>query len=354
MSREIGIDLGTANVLIHLKGRGIVLNEPAVIAVNRQSREVIAAGRKAYEMQGRTSDHIQVIHPLQGGVIADYDFAEALLVLLLKELPSRSWLARPKVLISAPSKVSDFQKQSLIDVVQKVTGGKIYIEEQILMAATGAGFDMNQSHGAMVIDIGGGTSDMAVLSGRDVLVNQSFEEAGQFFDQAIINYFSDHYQVLIGARTAEMVKINLATAIEVEDKLVESFEISGRSLLNGLPTSLNADSNDLYQALHSHLEILGQRAQRLLEDQSPEIAADIMEGGIILTGGGALISNLDTFLSNYLNVSVIQAEQPMNCVAIGTGLMLDLIESGKLSTVQVSRKQRLRQLFQRIMRRLIG
>ena len=354
MSREIGIDLGTANVLIHLKGRGIVVNEPSVLAVDTDTNEVLAFGQAAYDMEGRTSDSIRIIHPLKDGVIADFDYAEALLVLLLRRIHSASWFSRPSVLVCAPSQISDIDRQSLVDVVEKATGGKVYLEEEALVAGAGSGVDLTQVKGNMIIDIGGGTTEIAVFSGHQVIESWTLHIAGDSFNQAIIDYFRDHYHLMIGNKMAEETKIALASAILVEDKLLDQFDVRGRSLLTGLPKSVNADSNDIYQALGHQLEIIANKCHDVLEDLDPELGADILDQGIVLSGGGALISNLDTYLSDFLGVSVIQADQPMACLAIGTGLVLDLIQSGKLEEKLPNRKQAWRSFWRRFLRRLIG
>lgn len=354
MSRDIGIDLGTANVLIHLKGRGIVLNEPAVVAVDTRTQEVIAFGREAYEMIGRTPASITIAHPLKGGVIDDYDLAEAMLILFLEKINSRNWFSKPNILICAPSNISEIERMSLIEATERAGGGQIFIEEEPKVAGVGAGIDILDPTGSMVIDIGGGTSDIAVISSSEIIMSESIRIAGDDFDAAIIQYFKDNFQLLIGDRSAEHIKMTLATALPLDDEEVETHDLKGRDLVTGLPKSINVNSNHIHAAIQDHLLVVARGAKRALEDSPPEVAADIMEKGIILTGGGALIYHMDTFLTEYLNVTVLKAEQPMNCVAIGTGLMLDLIQSGKLERTNPTRQQKLSRFLQKIKRRLIG
>lgn len=354
MSRDIGIDLGTANVLIHLKGRGIVLNEPSVVAVDSQSQDVIAVGREAYEMIGRTPPSIQVIHPLKGGVIDDYDMTEAMLMLFLEKMNSRSWFSKPNILICAPSNISEIERTSLVEAAERAGGGRIYIEEEPKVAGIGAGIDILDPSGSMVIDIGGGTSDIAVISSGEIISSESIKMAGDQFDDAITQYFKDNFQLLIGERSAEQIKISLASALPLEDDMVETHDLKGRDLVTGLPKSINVNSNHIYEAIKDQIIIIARAAKRILEDTPPEVAADIIEKGIILTGGGAMIFQMDTYLTEYLKVSVLKAEQPMNCVAIGTGLMLEMITNGKLERTNPTRQQKFVKFLKRLKRRLIG
>lgn len=354
MSRDIGIDLGTANVLIHLKGRGIVLNEPAVVAVDSQSQDVIAVGREAYEMIGRTPPSIQVIHPLKGGVIDDYDMTEAMLMLFLEKMNSRSWFSKPNILICAPSNISEIERTSLVEAAERAGGGRIYIEEEPKVAGIGAGIDILDPSGSMVIDIGGGTSDIAVISSGEIISSESIKMAGDQFNDAITQYFKDNFQLLIGERSAEQIKISLASALPLEDDMVETHDLKGRDLVTGLPKSINVNSNHIYEAIKDQIIIIARAAKRILEDTPPEVAADIIEKGIILTGGGAMIFQMDTYLTEYLKVSVLKAEQPMNCVAIGTGLILEMITNGKLERTNPTRQQKFVKFLKRLKRRLIG
>lgn len=354
MSRDIGIDFGTANVLIHLKGRGVILNEPSVLAIDKKSQEVIAIGKEAYDMIGRTSDTIKVVHPLKGGAIADYDLAEALLVLLFRRIHSNSWFSKPNVLISRPSNLSEIEQNALIEAIEKAGGGHIYMELEAKIAGVGAGIDLLDPSGNMVIDIGGGTTEFAIISNGEIIQSESLKVAGDDLDESIIQYIKDKFKLLIGDRSAEEIKKALASAILLDEGQIEQQDLKGRDLVSGLPKSININSNQIYDAIHEQLLLIARTAKKLLEDTPPEIAADIMEKGILLTGGGALIGSIDNFLSDYLKVSAIRADQPMSCVAIGTGIMLDLIQTGKLQRTNLSRKEKIKRFFIRLKRRLIG
>lgn len=354
MAKEIGIDLGTANVLIHLKGRGIILNEPAVIAYDKERREIVEIGKAAYEMIGRTGETIEIIRPLQGGVIADFDLAEAMLLLFFDRIHTRSFFSKPEVLICTPSEISEVEELSFIEAVERAGGGKIYIEDEAKVAAVGAGVDIHSPKGSMIIDIGGGTTDIAVLSSGELIVSASLKEAGDMFDEAIIQYVKDHKHVLIGQKMAEEAKIAISSATYLSDTLIESYEIRGRDLLSGLPKSVNITSNDIWKVLERHLLQIARKAKVILEEIPPEIAGDIIEQGIILTGGGALIFNIDTFLNEYLKISVLKADQPMTCIAMGTGLMLDMIQEGYLSNKRLTWQDKMKRLLFRMKRRIFG
>lgn len=356
MSKDIGIDLGTANILVHLKGHGVVLNEPSILAIDRKTQEVIAIGKDAYEMVGRTPASIEVVRPLKGGVIADFDLAEVLLVLFLEKINTRSWFSKPNILICCPSNISEIEQMSLVEAAERATGGNIFIEEEPKIAAVGAGVDLLSPRGSMVIDLGGGTTDIAVLSSADILHSESIKIAGDDLDATIIQYFKDNFQLLIGERSAEQIKIKLSSAIHLDEAELEYAVVKGRDLVTGLPRSINVNSNHIFEAIEHHLITIARLAKTVLEDIPPEIASDIIEQGIIITGGGAMIYHIDTFLTDYLNVSVLKADQPMTCVAIGTGLMLDLILSGKLERKHTSQAKtnRFTQFFKRLKRRLLG
>lgn len=354
MSRDIGIDLGTANVLIHLKGRGIVVNEPAVVAIDNRTDEVIEVGRSAYEMIGRTPKSISIVRPLKGGVIADFDMAEAMLVLMLEKIHSKRWFSKPNVLISAPSNVTEVEKTSLVEAIERAVGGKIFIEEETLVAAVGAGVSPFSPVSQMVIDIGGGTSDAAIIISGEVVESTSLKIAGDDFDQAIIQFFKHTHQLLIGERTAETIKNQLATAKHIEESLLTSTEIRGRDLVTGLPKSLNVTENDLFNALYPQLQLIANQVRRMIQSINPEIASDIYENGIILTGGGAMISHLDEFLAQEVNVPIVKADHPLTCVAIGSGLLLEMILSGKLERETPSSWLKFQRWLKKKTRRLIG
>lgn len=284
MAKNVGIDLGTTNVLVNLYGKGIILNEPSVVAIDTRSQEVIAIGHEAYEMMGRTPESIQVIQPLKGGVIADFDIAEAMLMLFMQRLNLTSWFAKPNVLICAPSKVSEIERLALIETVERAGGGRIYLEEEPKVAGVGAGIDPLSSSGSMVIDIGGGTSDFAVISAGEVIASESIKLAGDDLDLAIIQYLKDNFHILVGERSAESLKKAVASAVLLPEEEVETYDVKGRDLLTGLPKSVNVDSNMICQAIRPILIEIARVAKRVLETIPPEMAADVMEKGILLTG----------------------------------------------------------------------
>ena len=279
MAKNVGIDLGTTNVLVNLYGKGIILNEPSVVAIDTRSQEVIAIGHEAYEMMGRTPDSIQVIQPLKGGVIADFDIAEAMLMLFMQRLNLTSWFAKPNVLICAPSKVSEIERLALIETVERAGGGRIYLEEEPKVAGVGAGIDPLSSSGSMVIDIGGGTSDFAVISAGEVIASESIKLAGDDLDLAIIQYLKDNFHILVGERSAESLKKAVASAVLLPEEEVETYDVKGRDLLTGLPKSVNVDSNMICQAIRPILIEIARVAKRVLETIPPEMAADVMEKG---------------------------------------------------------------------------
>lgn len=354
MAKSIGIDLGTANVIVNVNGRGIILNEPAVVALDKTSEEVIAIGTKAYEMIGRTSESISVVRPIRDGVIADFDLAEVMLKLLLDKINVRTFLSQPNILISCPMNMSEVERLALIEAIERIGSNRIYVEEEPKMAGFGAGIDPFDSTGAMVIDIGAGTTDIAIIASGEVHVGESIKIAGDYMDRLISHYFRDHHYLLVGELSVEQVKKAIASTMEVSASELMTFDVKGRDLMTGLPKAVNIHSNQLVTALQPAIKEIARSAKRVLEKATPEIAADIAEHGIVLTGGGALMYQMDVYLSDYLQVSVIRAEQPLNCVAIGNGIMLDLILSGKLERTNPTFKQKMKRLLMRWKRRLMG
>lgn len=353
MSRDIGIDLGTANVLIHVKGRGLVLNQPAVIAYDYYNGQVIAVGKEAYAMLERTPDSIDVVYPLKNGVIADYELAEAMLVTFLKQVYRFNMFSKPRILISTPTQVSEIERQSLIETVQRSGAGQIFIEEETKVAAAGSGIDILSTSGNMVIDIGGGTSDIAVITAGEVVNGKSVKIAGDEFERLIIESVKEHYKLAIGKPTAETAKIKLATAkLKVNDQKV--FPLRGRDITTGLPKSINITTQDVFNALQPAFLKIARSARQVLEETPAELVADISRNGIILTGGGALVDDLDNYLSDYLHVNVITADEPLLSVASGSGIILDLIQNGQLSRQYPSKRQQIANWWLRMQRRLLG
>ena len=323
-SKDIGIDLGTANVLIHVKGKGIVLNEPSVVAIDKKTNKVLAVGEEARQMVGRTPGNIVAIRPLKDGVIADFDSTEAMLKYFLNKLNVKGFLSKPRILICCPTNITSVEQKAIREAAEKSGGKKVYLEEEPKVAAIGAGMDIFQPSGNMVVDIGGGTTDIAVLSMGDIVTSESIKVAGDVFDNDILQYIKREYKLLIGERTAEQIKITIGTVWPQTRK--ETMEIRGRDMVTGLPRTIEINSDEIARALHESVSMIVQSAKNVLEKTPPELSADIIDRGVIITGGGALLHGIDQLLIEELKVPVFIAENPMDCVAIGTGIMLDNID----------------------------
>ncbi len=324
LARDIGIDLGTANVLIYVKGKGIVLNEPSVVAIDLNTNKVLAVGEEARRMVGRTPGNIVAIRPLKDGVIADFAVTEQMLKYFINKLNVKGFLSKPRILICCPTNITSVEQKAIREVAEKSGGKKVYLEEEPKVAAIGAGMDIFQPSGNMVIDIGGGTSDIAVLSMGDIVTSASIKTAGDKFDLEILQYIKKKYKLLIGERTAESIKINVGTVFE--NSRNEEMDIRGRDLVSGLPRTLTINSAEIELALRESVAVIVQTAKSVLEKTPPELSADIIDRGVILTGGGALLHGIDTLLAEELKVPVFIADNPMDCVAVGTGIMLDNID----------------------------
>lgn len=319
--KDIGIDLGTANILIYVKGEGIVLNEPSVVSIEENSKKVLAVGEEAYKMLGRTPGRVQAIKPLQDGVIANFELTVEMLNYFIKKVQAKNTLSKPTILICCPTNITEVEKEAIKEVAEVTGAKKVYIEEEPKVAAIGAGLDISKPNGSMVIDIGGGTTDIAVLSLGDIVTSKSLKIAGNTFDEKIIDYIKEKYKLLIGERTAEEVKIEIGTAIKDDKKSKKT--IKGRNLENGLPCSKTITSNEIYDALKSSLYDIIDGAKNVLENTLPELSADIAQNGLVLTGGGALLNGLDELFKEELKIPVTVAESPLTCVVDGTGVMLN-------------------------------
>jgi len=324
-SKDIGIDLGTANVLIHVKGKGIVLNEPSVVAIDKKTNKVLAVGEEARKMVGRTPGNIVAIRPLRDGVIADFDVTEAMLKHFINKLDVKGFLSKPRILICCPTNITSVEQKAIREAAEKSGGKKVYLEEEPKVAAIGAGMDIFQPSGNMVVDIGGGTTDIAVLSMGDIVTSESIKVAGDVFDNDILQYIKKEYKLLIGERTAETIKMNIGTVFPKAGR-DEEMEIRGRDMVTGLPRTITIGSAEIERALHESVAMIVHAAKNVLEKTPPELSADIIDRGVILTGGGALLHGIDQLLMEELKVPVFIAENPMDCVAIGTGIMLDNID----------------------------
>lgn len=322
-AKDIGIDLGTANVLIHLKGKGIVLNEPSVVAIDRRTKKVLAVGEEAWQMVGRTPSNIVAIRPLKDGVIANFEITEAMLSHFITKLNVKGFLSKPRILICCPTNITSVEQKAIREAAEKSGGKNIFLEEEPKVSAIGAGMDIFQPSGNMVIDIGGGTTDVAVLSMGDIVTSQSINVAGDTLDNDIIQYVKNHYKLLIGERTAEQIKWNVGTVFQGTRK--EEMDIRGRDMVTGLPRTITVYSAEIGAALKDSVSEIVKAARNVLEKTPPELSADIIDRGVFLTGGGALIHGIDQLLAEELKVPVFVSDDPLDCVAKGTGILLENI-----------------------------
>ena len=322
-TKNIGIDLGTANTLVYMEGKGIVLREPSVVAKNTQTGEVIAVGSEAKEMIGRTPGSIVAIRPMKDGVIADYDTTAAMLKYFMEKTVGNS---KPSVMVCVPSGVTEVEKRAVIDAARVAGAREAFVIEEPFAAAIGAGFPVMDPTGSMVVDIGGGTTDVATISLGGIVSSTSIRQAGDKFNNAIVNYVHSNFNLLIGERTAEDIKIQIGSASVEKAKEIESMNIRGRDLVTGLPKSVDIEAVDVAKAIQDVVQDIIVAIKETLEQTSPEIAADVIDHGIVLTGGGALLKNLPEVISEATKVPVFIAQDPLDCVAIGTGESLKNIE----------------------------
>lgn len=319
-SKDIGIDLGTVNILIYVKNEGIALDEPSVVVVDEKNSRIVAFGKEADEMLGRTPGKIKAIRPMKDGVIADFELVEELLGYLLNKVNKKLRLKKPRIIICCPSNITEVEKNAIKEAAEKTGAKKVFLEEEPKVAAIGAGLDISKPVGNMVVDIGGGTTDIAVLSLGDIVTSASIKIAGNTFDKDIIDYIKDKYKLLIGEKTAENIKINIGK--EQEEKQ-EKIKIRGRDLVGGLPKTITITKNEIEDALKPSIEKIISTIKKVLEETPPELSADIIDKGVMLTGGGALLNNLPSMLKKELNLEVHVAEEPLECVARGTGILLE-------------------------------
>ncbi|MEC0244639.1 rod shape-determining protein [Paenibacillus chitinolyticus] len=324
LSKDIGIDLGTANVLIHVKGRGVVLDEPSVVAIESDTKRVLAVGEEARRMVGRTPGNIVAIRPLREGVIADFEITEAMLKHFISKVGGKSWYSHPRILICAPTNITSVEQKAIREAAERSGAREVFMEEEPKAAAIGAGMDIYQPSGNMVVDIGGGTTDVAVLSMGDVVTSSSIKIAGDKFDTAITKYIKNKYKLLIGERTSEDIKVKIGTV--QADSTRNEMDIRGRDMVSGLPLTITIRSSEVQEALWDPISSIVTAAKSVLERTPPELSADIIDRGVILTGGGAMLHGLDQLLADELKVPVLIAEDPMHCVVKGTGIMLDNLD----------------------------
>lgn len=324
LSRDIGIDLGTANVLIYIKGKGVVLNEPSIVVVDTDSKKVIAVGHEAYEMLGRTPGKIKAIKPMKDGVIADFELTEIMLNMFLQKIKAKKLFSKPRILICCPTNITPVEKNAIIEAAERTGARKVYIAEEPRVAAIGAGMDISKPSASMILDIGGGTTDIAVLSLNGIASSSSIKTAGNDMDQEIIKYIREKYKLLIGEKTAEEIKINFADIYKPEKK--KKYEVRGRNLLTGLPSTIEITQDEIKEALEDNIKKIIKSTKQVLEQTSPELSADIVEKGVIITGGGSMLKGLAEVLEEELTIPVLTTQTPLTCVAEGTGILLNNIK----------------------------
>ena len=323
-STDLAIDLGTANTLVYVKGKGILFSEPSVVAIQRDSKgqkSVLAVGREAKEMLGRTPGNIFAIRPMKDGVIADFEITREMLRYFIAKAHNRRTLVRPRVVISVPSGITPVEKRAVRDSAQSAGAREIYLIEEPMAAAIGAGLPVTEASGNMVVDIGGGETEVAVISLSGIVTSQSIRVAGDKMDEAILQYVKRTYNLLIGERTAELIKINIGSAYPEENP--QSIEVKGRDLVTGIPKTLEINSEEVREALAESINTIIDTVRITLEGTPPELAADIVDKGIVLVGGGALLKNLDILLREVTSLPITIVDDPLSSIVLGAGMVLD-------------------------------
>lgn len=319
--KNLGIDLGTVNTLVYMKGKGIIVREPSVVAIDKSDGRVLAVGNMANEMLGRTPENITAIRPLRDGVIAEFDIAKAMIGNLIKKaVGKKGGFFKPHVVVCVPSGVTEVERRAVDDAVLQAGAKSVLLIEEPMAAAIGAGMPVDKPVGSMVVDIGGGTTEVAIISLSGIVTSKTLRMAGDFFDSSIVNFVKKHYGLAIGEKTAEEIKLELASADNLGDGF---YDIKGRDLATGLPKNVNISSAEVREAIEPGLKGISVAIKETLEDTPPELASDIIENGILLTGGGALIKNIDRYLSEEIGIAVHISENPLDCVASGTGKAID-------------------------------
>ncbi len=327
-SNDLAIDLGTANTLVYMKGKGIVVSEPSVVAVKTGiagQRKVLAVGKDAKEMLGRTPGSIVAIRPMKDGVIADFDYTEEMLRYFIRKVHNRKTLVRPRIVICVPSGITQVEKRAVRESAESAGAREVYLIEEPMAAAIGAGLPITEASGNMIVDIGGGTTEVAVISLAGIVYAESVRVGGDKLDEAIVQYMKRKYNLLIGERTAEAVKIGIGNVYKVDDTVVK-MEIKGRDLVSGIPKTMEVSSDEIREAMSEPVNTIVEAVRIALERTPPELAADIVDKGIVLAGGGAYLKNLDVLLREQTGLPVVVAEDPLSCVAFGSGAVLDEID----------------------------
>lgn len=335
-SNDLAIDLGTANTLVYVKGKGIVLNEPSVVAVHRDargSRKVLAVGMEAKNMLGRTPGNIEAIRPLKEGVIADFDTTEAMLRYFILKVHNRRTLVRPRIIVSIPSGITQVERRAVRETVESAGAREIYLVEEPMAAAIGAGLPVTEPTSSMIVDIGGGTTEVAVISLSGIVYCKSLRVAGDKIDEEIVQYMKRKYSLLIGERTGEQIKMTVGCAFP--DPEVQTMEVRGRDLISGIPKTIEVTSEEIREAISEPVSLIVDAIKDALENSPPELAGDIVDRGIMLSGGGALLRNLDKLIREETGLPVMVADDPLSAVARGAGMALDQIEVLKEVAVRV-------------------
>jgi len=321
---DLAIDLGTANTLIYAKGKGIIMREPSIVAIEKDTGKIQAVGKEAKEMLGKTPANIIAIRPMKDGVIADFDTTEKMLEYFIKKSRVKGQFLKPKIVIGIPSEITQVEKRAVKDAALRAKASEVYLVEQAMAAAIGAGLPITEPGGNMIVDIGGGTTDVAVISLSGIVISKSIRTASNEMDEAIINYIKKKYNLLIGVRTAEKIKIEIGSAYPLDEKL--EMEIKGRDLSNGIPKTITITDTEVREALESVVSALVEAVKNTLEKTPPELSADIVDRGIILTGGGALLKKLDMRLKDETSLPVFLAEEPLSSVVLGAGIILENLQ----------------------------
>jgi rod shape-determining protein MreB and related proteins len=325
LSNDMAIDLGTANTLVYVKGEGIVLNEPSIVAIHQADNTVLAVGKEAKAMLGRTPGNIVAIRPLKDGVIADFDVTEKMLGYFIRRVHRRRALVRPRIVIGVPSGITQVEKRAVRDSAMQAGAREVYLIEEPMAAAIGAGMPITEPGGNMVVDIGGGTTEVAVISLSGIVYSRSVRIAGDEMDESIVQYIRKNYNLLVGERRAEEIKIRLGSAYPMGGER-RTMEVKGRDLIDGIPKTIVIGDDEIREALREPIMTIVDAVRTALERTPPELAADIVDKGIVLTGGGALLKGLDLLLRQETNLPITVAEDPLSCVALGTGKVLDELD----------------------------
>ncbi|MGH7363341.1 MAG: rod shape-determining protein [Candidatus Methylomirabilales bacterium] len=323
-SSDLAIDLGTANTLIYVRGKGIVLSEPSVVAIKKGTSQVLKVGKEAKEMLGRTPASIVAIRPMRDGVIADFDVTEQMIRAFIVKIHNRKALVRPRIVVGVPSCITQVEKRAIRDSAEQAGAREVYLMEEPMAAAIGAGLPVQEPSGNMIVDIGGGTTEVAVISLSGIVYSQSIRIAGDEMDEAIIQYLKRKYNLLVGERTAENIKIQIGSAYPFDEP--RKMEVKGRDLVDGIPKALTVTDSDIREALHDPIYAVVDAVKTALERTPPELAADIAEKGVVMAGGGSLLHGLDTLISLETHLKVKVADDPLSCVVLGAGKVLDELD----------------------------